>query len=497
MSIYNESLHALERLKFKFPYDVREWIDRMDMKMENYHKHTTWSDLVQIDSATDMIDFMKLSSEYGCQCYFSGEHGYPGEWTYVYDVCKNTENEKFRSSNQMKNSLKFRYSVEAYWVKDRLAEVPEIDRDTGEYKRDKSGEIKKSKDKTNCHIVLVARNYKAIRKLNYIISMAHDDGFYFKPRIDLDLLFSLSPEDVYVTSACVAGWKYEDAIEIWYRIWQHFKDSFFLEYQTHNTPQQKELNQRIYELSQTYGIQTIIGLDTHYINEEDKIKRDNLLARKSISYDEEDGWYMDFPNGKTVFRRMKDQEVLPDEEILYAMMNTHVFIDGCEETDLDTQFKIPIMDQYKHMDYDQRAEELKRILIDKYGKEEIQSKERYDGMMYEFGEVHGSGTVDYFLDNNALVKLAVEEYGGQITTTSRGSASSYYSSKLLGFTTMDRFESEVPIYPERFITKDRILSSHQMPDKLNWMVRLKERMMSMQHVFQLIVAPSSDWWMTT
>ena len=107
-----------------------------------------------------------------------------------------------------------------------------------------------------------------------------------------------------------------------------------------------------------------------------------------------------------------------------------------------------------------------KILEDKYEQEneEHHTPERKDGMLYEFGEVKDSGTVDYFLDNSALVDLAISKYGGQLTTTSRGSASSYYSSKLLGFTTMDRFEAEVPIYPERFITKERILSSHQMPD---------------------------------
>ena len=85
-------------------------------------------------------------------------------------------------------------------------------------------------------------------------------------------------------------------------------------------------------------------------------------------------------------------------------------------------------------------------------------------MEYEYGEIDGSHTADYFLSNHALVDLAVTKYNGQLTTTSRGSASSYYTSKLLGFTTMDRFEAEVPIYPERFVTKERILASHQMPD---------------------------------
>ena len=69
-----------KRLKFIFPYYIRDWIQNKGMVMDNYHKHTTWSDLVQIDSTTSIEDFMRISDSYGCQCYFSGEHGYQGEW---------------------------------------------------------------------------------------------------------------------------------------------------------------------------------------------------------------------------------------------------------------------------------------------------------------------------------------------------------------------------------------------------------------------------------
>jgi len=453
---------ANDRLNFNFPYDLKTWANDMNMMMENYHKHTTWSDLVQIDSATSIDDFIKLSDDYGCQCYFSGEHGYAGEWLHVYDVCKKTDTEDGRKNLKIKNPIKFRYSVEAYWVKDAITVFQEqyIDKKTGETK------TREKKDNTNCHMVIVARNYQAMRKLNYILSCAHEEGFYHKPRIDLAALFTLSKDDVYITSACVAGWKYEDATEIWLNIWKHFGDSFFLEYQTNNTTKQKEINNRIYEISKTFGIQTIIGLDTHYINDEDKVKRENLLLRKGICYPEEDGWYMDFPDGNTVFQRMKEQGCLPDEEILYSMMNTHVFIDGCEDISYDTGFKIPIHPDYRNYNYEERSQLLKKILHEKFHQEdeEHHTQDRFDGMEYEYGEIDGSKTADYFLDNYALVDLAINKYGGQLTPTSRGSASSYYSSKLLGFTTMDRFEAEVPIYPERFVTKDRILSSHQMPD---------------------------------
>lgn len=456
-----EALKAQKRLKFVFPYDIKKWIGEMSMLMENYHKHTTWSNLVQIDSATSVENFIKISDLYGCKCYFSGEHGYQGEWLKMYDTCKSTYNEKVREKMGIKNPIKFRYSVETYWVKDK-------DKIFHETYIDKKGkeQIREKKDSTNCHMILIARTYNAIRKLNYILSCAYVDGFYYKPRIDLKMLFELDKDDVYITSACIAGWKYEDAEDIWLKIWKHFGNSFFLEYQTHNTKAQKILNRRIYNMSQKYGIQTIIGLDTHYISQEDCIKRDNLLKRKGLYYSEEENWYMDFPSGKEVYDRMVQQSVLSSEEILYAMMNTHIFIDGCQNFIYDTEFKIPILDKYKNYTYEKRTEILKEILMDKYKKEddEHHTENRKEGMLYEFGEIRDSKTADYFLDNNALVDLAITKYGGQLTTTSRGSASSYYSSKLLGFTTMDRFEAEVPIYPERFITKDRILSSHQMPD---------------------------------
>lgn len=451
--------NCISRLNFKFPYSADEWI-KTDLVMENYHKHTTWSDLVQIDSATDVIDFIKMLNKYGCKNLFSGEHGFQGNWLYIYDICKQTLDEEYRKKNGISEPVSFRYSTEAYWVKDKDIVFKE------EYV-DKKGakQTREKKDNKNCHMVIVARTYNAMRKLNYILSCAHTDGFYYKPRIDLNLLFSLTKDDVYITSACISGWNYEDADEVWLKVFAHFGDSFFLEYQANNTEKQKNINKKILEMSKKYGINTILGLDTHYINEEDRIKRDNLLKRKGLCYPEEYGWYMDFPNGVEAFRRMKEQNVLPDDEIITSMARTHIFTSGCEDITYDTGFKIPVLEKYKHLTYDQRSEVLKNILRDQYkNKESEKSSEKVKGIEYEFGEIYGSGTTDYFLDNDELVRLAVNKYNGVLTTTSRGSAASYYTSKLLGFTTMDRFNCEVPIYPERFVTKERILASHQMPD---------------------------------
>lgn len=427
---------ATSRLKFQFPWSLEEWVREMNMDVVNYHKHTDWSNIRQVDCATTIPEFFEKTRERHGTMYFSGEHGWQGEWLWCYDLCKQSESSEY--------PLRFRYSTEAYWVKDRF-----------------------ESDRLNCHIILVARNYTGLRKLNYILSMASTDGFYGQPRIDLSLLFQLKPEEVYVTSACVAGWKYDDSESLWLEIWKHFGDSFFLEYQAHNTEPQIELNKKIQRMAKEYNIQTIVGLDTHTISSIDAQKRDNILLRKNVRYDDEVGWYLDYPNGYEILRRFREQNVLPDDEILYSMMNTYVFDKGCEEIEIDTEFKIPIPLKYQKYNYDERVKILQQIINQQYLKEDKdhRSKERIDGIRYEMSEIVDSNTADYFLTNYEIVKLATSpEYGGQLTTTSRGSAASYYMSKLTGFTTLDRFEAEVPLYPERFITKERIIDGKSMPD---------------------------------
>lgn len=447
MSLIADAVKAQDKLKFQFPYPLEDWLGNMNMMMENYHKHTAWSNFVQVDSATSTSDFMQIENQYGCKLHFSTEHGYQGEWCKIYDDC------------EQNGKLKFRYGVEVYWVKDKDAVIRE------EY-TDKTGETKtrEKKDDMNCHMVIVARTYNAIRKMNYLISCAHTSGFYRKPRIDLHQLLEFTPDDIYITSACITGWKYDDASEIWYRIWKHFGDSFFLEYQANNTDEQKAINKIILEMHRSMGIQTIIGLDTHYLNDVDKIKRDNVLKRKGISYPEEEGWVLDFPTGVEVYSRMITQNVVPSVDIIYSMMNTHVFVGGCEDIELKRNFKIPILPDLLGKTYEERCIILRDLLYDAFSREDHQDDDRKEAIDYELEQYRGSGTADYALSNRALVDLAINKYNGHLTTTSRGSASSFYTSKLLGFTTMDRFDSEVPIYPERFITKERVLASHQMPD---------------------------------
>lgn len=412
------------QLSFNCPYSIEEY--KRLLLVENYHKHTSFSNTSTPDSPVIMDDYVKREQELGAKCLFGGEHGNQGNFAENYFLAK-------------KNNLKYVHSAEAYWVKNRH-----------------------EKDRTNCHICIIALNNRARQELNYILSIANEDGYYGKPRIDLELILSLNPEDFIITSACLQGWKYDDADEIWLKIANHFGTNFFLEVQNHNTEKQKELNRHILSLAKEYDLQIICGLDSHYISvEKDEERRNEYLKYKKMNYPEEDGWYLDYPDGKTIYKRFKEQGVLSDEEILYSMMNTQVFNVKCEEIVIDNTFKIPIL--YKDKTFDERVQILKSHLNKAYKKEKLKSKEKIEGIKWETEQIVDSKVMDYFLTNEAIISDAINNEGGILTTTSRGSSASFIINKLLGFTTLDRFNSEIPIYPERFLTKERI-SAGQMPD---------------------------------
>ena len=410
-------------LKFKFPYSAEDYAK--NLYLENYHCHKDFSNTSTPDCAEFIENYAKRIKEFNTKCLYSGEHGSQGNQFQVYKVAE-------------AEHLKYIHSTEAYWVKDR-----------------------KEKDRANCHMIIAAKNAEGREDINFALSMANIDGYYYKPRIDLELLFNIPKDNVIVTSACIAGWNYGDAEKIWLKVHQYFGDNFFLELQYHDTDIQKELNKKIIRIAKENDIQIICGLDSHYISEENSVKRDQILKYKNITYPEETGWYMDYPDTKTVIKRFKKQGILTDEEILIAIMNTNVFVSECADIIFDKKFKIPSV--HKDKTYDEKCNIYKNILNKAYSKEKEKSKEKADGARYEAKQVMEAGVVDYFLTSKAIVDDAVNNEGGILTTTSRGSAASFITNKLLGLTTVDRFNADIPIYPERFLTKERVLAG-QMPD---------------------------------
>ena len=71
--------------------------------------------------------------------------------------------------------------------------------------------------------------------VGFVASISSEDGYYFRPRLDTELLLSLPADDVFVTTACIAFWHYDDIEDIVVKLHEHFKDNFMLEIQYHKT----------------------------------------------------------------------------------------------------------------------------------------------------------------------------------------------------------------------------------------------------------------------
>lgn len=402
--------------------------------IQNYHKHTCCSNIYTPDSPATYEQYAKRAVELGHKILCSLEHGWQGK----YHECREIA---------IKYGLKFIFGTEAYWVKDRH-----------------------EKDRTNCHIVLLAKNENGREWINEVLSTSNEDGYYYRPRLDEELLFSLPPDDVFVTSACVAFWHYEPEYveQLICKLHDYFKDNFMLEIQAHNTDKQKQLNARILKLSKKYGIQMIVGLDSHYIYPEQAVERDELLAASGTHYDDEDGWYMDYPDDDTVRRRFSEQGVIPAEEVEKAMRNTDLICDfeDYKSEVFETNRKLPSI--YPDKTPEEKFKIYNRLISQKF-KEYMKHvppedyQRYYDGVKMEVYTYKDTGMIDYPLMDYEIVKRGIQ-YGGIITNTGRGSAVSYFTNTLCGFSKVDRFKSPIKLYPERFLSTTRIIQTNSLPD---------------------------------
>lgn len=407
----------------------------------NYHKHTSLSNRYMKDSPLLPVDYWnELKARYGDKLciYTTVEHGWAGNYFKQYD-----DLEKFNKKNG--TNIRWIYGAEAYWVKDRH-----------------------EPDRSNCHIVLLARTDKGRKAINKILSIANKDGYYARPRIDLELINQLPYDDVMITTACVAFWnKYDDIADIVRHLAESFPH-FYLEVQAHNTPAQKELNQRIIQMSEELNVPIIAGCDSHVITESQMLDRDELLKSGNIHYEDEDGWYMDYPTYDVLFERFRQQGLLTDGQIKAAINNTNVLFEF-EDIKLDRSLKVPIVKELRDKTQEERNHIFEQILKDEWflqkadiNKDKLQ--QYYQEIKHDIGEIEACNMADYFILSYMVMKRGQEKYGGILTPSGRGSAVSMYLNKLLRLTKVDKVNSPVLMYSERFLTKERVLDSHTPPD---------------------------------
>lgn len=241
-------------------------------------------------------DYALRALEVGSSILSSCEHGYQGNYYECYKLAK-------------KYNLKLLIAAEAYWVWDRT-----------------------TPDGTNCHIWIGAKNENGRQWLNEILSQANETGFYKQARIDPDLIDLLPVGDVWITSACIGGWKYleqeeERLVSFYKHLYEKFGNDFFFEVQYHNTAPQKELNEYILSLRKEIPAPLILGCDSHYISNSQEKDRMDFLLSKEMNYGEEDGWYMDYPTCDEAVQRFITQGVLSSSEIEEAIQNTNIFLE--------------------------------------------------------------------------------------------------------------------------------------------------------------------------
>lgn len=431
----------------------------MNILYHNYHKHTHYSNLRTLDCVVKPEDYMQRAVELGHTTYFTGEHGFQGNLFESQTLCE-------------KYGLKPIYSVEAYYVDD----------------------ITDKSDRKSYHIMLVGMTKKARYEINKIMSIANTEGFYYKPRIGLRELLSLSPEDTIVTTACIASRLFKtiekknddgQVIEKDNKSWfynfllplkQHFGKNLYLEVQDHKDRKQIEYNRKILILHDKLDIPLIHANDSHYIYEGDAQYRDLFLKAKGMIYTDESGFILDYPDSENILQRYKRQSVLSEKQSIDALKATRIF-DAAEPVYTDKEFKIPkvpnefIWEELGDTRYiNENPDEVLDTIIDRsWQKKKRKTKpskisEYEQAIKYETDIVKQCKMADYFILDHIVVDRAVKKYGAVLTRSGRGSAVSFLINNLLGLTEVDRIKAPTRLYPTRFMSAERILNSRSLPD---------------------------------
>ena len=396
----------------------------MGNKYYNYHCHNHKGNIKALDVIVKQEDYCKRAVELGHDAFFTTCHGMQGD---IFEA----------TTLAHQYNLKMIVGAECYYVPNRF-----------------------EKDKSNRHIIIIALNHEGIRELNDIISESNITGMYYKPRIDDELLFSLTPSNFIITTACVAGlWNNKELI---LRLKDYFGFNFYLEVQDHNVDIQKEVNRYVLELSKKYNIKIIHANDSHYIYPQDSKYRDLFLKAKGIIYEEENNFILDYPDYDEIVKRYEIQGVLNKNQIKDALENTLVFENIDCSNYINDDIKLPSIS-------DNPNGALKEILNNSWEniKSEIpiENRPKYiDAIRYEMDIIEKTNMANYFLIDYYIAKIAREKYNGVLTKTGRGSAPSFYTTRLLDLTNIDRLASPITLFPTRFMSVERILGARSMPD---------------------------------
>ncbi len=315
-------------------------------------------------------------------------------------------------------------------------------------------------DKRYGHLVLLAQNMTGYKNLIKLVSTSYVEGFYYKPRVDIEELKKHS-EGIIALSACLAGdvsnnilnRNYDKAKEFALLYRDIFGEgNFYLEIQDHNIPEQKEVNASIVKLSRETNIPLVATNDLHYVNKSDAKTHDVLMCiqmGKTLN----DPSRMKFGSDEFYLKSREEMEELFPYAI-EALDNTVEISKRCNvEFDFDT-YHLPnydVPDGYTTESY--LRELCFKGLEERYDKP---TKEAIDRLNYEIDVISKMGYIEYFLITWDFINYAKEN--NIMVGPGRGSAAGSIVAYTLRITDIDPIKYSLLF--ERFLNPERV----SMPD---------------------------------
>lgn len=395
------------------------------MSFVHLHNHSEFS---LLDGASRIADIIARAKELGMPAIALTDHGV------MYGAVKFYQ-------EALKHSIKPIIGCEVY-----VAANSRFDKSQG-------------KDDSPSHLTLLATDNTGYKNLMKLSSLGFLDGFYYKPRIDLELIKQHS-KGVIALSGCLSGAlsrllmadRDSEAKKMAEQFLLIFKDNFYIEMQNNRLDGQNELCKKLNELASELSIETVATNDAHYVKKDDSMAQDVLLCIQTGST-LEDQTRMKFGTPEFYIKSLEEmKEVLGDYPD--AIANTVKIAEKCNvEIELG-KILLPKYRQPEKHTLESYLEELcYERLPNKYPKVTDQVKER---LAYELGVIKKTGFAAYFLIVWDFVNYAKEQ--GIKVGPGRGSAAGSIVSYVLDITTIDPIEHGLLF--ERFLNPERI----SMPD---------------------------------
>ena len=306
------------------------------------------------------------------------------------------------------------------------------------------------------HLVLLAENNEGYENLTKIVSKGFVEGYYYKPRVDKELLRTYH-KGIIALSACLAGevpryltkGMYEEAKDRALEYQEIFgKGNYFLELQDHGIPDQQLVNQQLMKLSQETGIELVATNDVHYTYADDAKAHDILLCiqtGKKLS----DENRMRYEGGQYYVKSEEEMAAL-FPYARQALENTQKIADRCS---VEIEFGVTKLPKYDVPEGYTSWEYLQKLCYEGLDQRyRTPSQELKDRLAYELDTIRHMGYVDYFLIVWDFIKYAKDH--GIAVGPGRGSAAGSIVSYCLGITTIDPIHYQLLF--ERFLNPERV-----------------------------------------